>query len=193
MRSCCGTGSVKNRSLTFAARKRGAYRAANVRERLLRVLIGLLVAAAVCPAQDYVDRVVERARKEFDVPGIAVAIVNDGNVILAKGYGVRKLGEPAPVTARSLFRIASNTKAFTAAALAMLVDEGKLRWDDAVKGEMTVLVGRASAPAPDDTPVDEAVDALMRAGTPRMDAIKQVARRRGMSKREVYEKLLRDK
>jgi CubicO group peptidase (beta-lactamase class C family) len=94
--------------------------------------MGLLVAAAVCPAQDYVDQVVERARKEFEVPGIAVAIVKDGNVVLAKGYGVRKLGEPAPVTPHSLFRIASNTKAFTAAALAMLVDEGKLRWDDAV-------------------------------------------------------------
>jgi CubicO group peptidase (beta-lactamase class C family) len=95
-------------------------------------LIGLLLAAAVCPGQDYVDQVVERARKEFEVPGIAVAIVKDGNVVLAKGYGVRKLGEPAPVTPHSLFRIASNTKAFTAAALAMLVDEGKLRWDDAV-------------------------------------------------------------
>jgi len=43
------------------------------------------VAAAVCPAQDYVDRVVERARKEFEVPGIAVAIVKDGNVVLATG------------------------------------------------------------------------------------------------------------
>ena len=120
MRSCCGTGRGEDRSLTVAARKP------------LRVLIGLLVAAAVCPAQDYVGQVVERARKEFEVPGIAVAIVKDGNVVLAKGYGVRKLGEPAPVTAHSLFRIASNTKAFTAAALAMLVDEGKLRWDDAV-------------------------------------------------------------
>ena len=86
----------------------------------------MLLAAALCPAQDYVDRVVERARKEFDVPGIAVAIVKDGKVVLAKGYGVRKLGEAAPVTAQSLFRIASNTKAFTTAALAMLVDEGKL-------------------------------------------------------------------
>ncbi len=92
----------------------------------------VLLAAAVCPAQDYVDRVVERARKEFDVPGIAVAIVKDGEVVLAKGYGVRKAGESAPVTAQSLFRIASNTKAFTTAALAMLVDERKLRWDDPV-------------------------------------------------------------
>ena len=124
MRSCCATGSG---GLTG-----GVPSGSACPTLALRVLIGLLLAAAVCPAQDYVDRVVERARKEFDVPGIAVAIVKDGNVVLAKGYGVRKLGEAAPVTAHSLFRIASNTKAFTAAALAMLVDEGKLRWDDAV-------------------------------------------------------------
>src|SRR5207248_4602414 len=53
-------------------------------------------------------------------------------VVLAKGFGVRKIGEPAPVTPQSLFRIASNTKAFTTAALAMLVDERKIRWDDPV-------------------------------------------------------------
>ncbi|MCU1232111.1 MAG: beta-lactamase [Candidatus Solibacter sp.] len=92
----------------------------------------ILFAAALCPAQDYVEQVVERARKEFDVPGIAVAIVKDGDVVLTKGFGMRKIGEPAPVTAQSLFRIASNTKAFTTAALAMLVDERKLRWDDPV-------------------------------------------------------------
>src|SRR5260370_1316221 len=80
-----------------------------------------LAAAAVGSAQDYVDTVAERARREFDVPGIAVAIVKDGNVVLSKGYGVRKLGDPAPVTPLTLFRIASNTKAFTAAALASLV------------------------------------------------------------------------
>lgn len=75
---------------------------------------------------------VERVRKEFDVPGIAVAVVKDGKVVLAKGYGVRKLGGAAPVTPQSLFRIASNSKAFTTAALAILVDEGKLGWDDRV-------------------------------------------------------------
>src|ERR1022692_3605013 len=101
-----------------------------------RLPAAVLLAAALCPAQDYVDRVVERARKEFDVPGIAVAIVKDGNVVLARGYGVRKQGDSAPVTAQSLFRIASNTKAFTTAALAMLVDERKIRWDDAVSQHM---------------------------------------------------------
>jgi len=95
-----------------------------------------LLATMLCPAQEYVDQVVERARKEFDVPGIAVAIVKDGSVVLAKGYGVRKQGETPPVTAQSLFRIASNTKAFTSAALAMLVDERKIRWDDPVTQHM---------------------------------------------------------
>ena len=91
----------------------------------------LALLAIPCLAQDF-DSAVERARKVFDVPGMAVAVVKDGAVVLAKGYGVRKTGEAAPVTAHSLFRIASNTKAFTAAALAMLVDEGKVRWDDRV-------------------------------------------------------------
>jgi CubicO group peptidase (beta-lactamase class C family) len=96
--------------------------------------VALLLAATLYsqPAAQDVDAVVERARQAFEVPGIAVAIVKDGRVVLSKGYGVRRLGEPAPVTPRSLFRIASNTKAFTTAALAMLVDEGKLRWDDRV-------------------------------------------------------------
>ena len=78
------------------------------------------------------DADVNRVLKTFDVPGIAIAIVKDGKVIAAKGYGVRKLGDPAPVTGRTLFEVASNSKAFTAAALAMLVDEGKLKWDDPV-------------------------------------------------------------
>ena len=82
-----------------------------------RLPAAILFAAALCPAQDYVDQVVERARKEFDVPGIAVAIVKDGEVVLAKGYGVRKLGDPAPVDSKTLFGIASNTKVFTATAL----------------------------------------------------------------------------
>lgn len=70
--------------------------------------------------------------KEFDVPGMSVAIVKDGKLVLAKGYGVRKLGDPTPVDANTLFGIGSNTKAFTTAALATLVDQGKLSWDDHV-------------------------------------------------------------
>ncbi|NUO83426.1 serine hydrolase, partial [candidate division KSB1 bacterium] len=72
---------------------------------------------------------VEHVRKTFEVPGLALTIVKDGKVIVAKGYGVRKLGEATPVDAHTLFGIASNTKAFTATALALLVEEGKIAWD----------------------------------------------------------------
>jgi CubicO group peptidase (beta-lactamase class C family) len=75
---------------------------------------------------------VKRVMRTFDVPGIAIAVVKDGKVLVARGFGVRTLGEPAPVDAATLFEVASNSKAFTAAALAMLVDEGKLAWDDPV-------------------------------------------------------------
>lgn len=78
------------------------------------------------------DAFVESVRKAFEVPGIAVAVVKDGRIVHAKGYGVRKLGEQAPVDSKTLFGIASNTKAFTCAAIAMLVEEGKLSWDDPV-------------------------------------------------------------
>jgi CubicO group peptidase (beta-lactamase class C family) len=66
------------------------------------------------------------------VPGIAIAVVKDGKVLAARGFGVRKLGAPEQVDGKTLFEVASNSKAFTAAALAMLVDEGKLAWDDPV-------------------------------------------------------------
>lgn len=91
-----------------------------------------LVLATPLLAQAYLDEAVARARKAFNVPGVAVAVVKDGKVVVAKGYGIRRLGDPAPVTPRTLFGIASNTKVFTAAALAMLVEEGRLAWDDRV-------------------------------------------------------------
>jgi CubicO group peptidase (beta-lactamase class C family) len=78
------------------------------------------------------DAYVSSSMKTFNVPGIAVAIVKDRKILLAKGYGVRKLGDPTPVDEFTMFGIGSNTKAFTSAALATLVDEGKLSWDDLV-------------------------------------------------------------
>jgi CubicO group peptidase (beta-lactamase class C family) len=79
-----------------------------------------------------IDEYAAKARSDWKVPGFAVAIVKDDKVIFAKGYGVRKLGEQTPVDESTLFAIASNSKAFTSAALAILVDEGKLKWDDPV-------------------------------------------------------------
>jgi len=83
-------------------------------------------------ASDRIDATVSRAMAAFDVPGMAVAIVKDGKLVFAKGYGVREAGKAPPVTPDTIFQIGSNTKAFTAAALAILVDEGKLAWDDKV-------------------------------------------------------------
>ncbi|MDX2151197.1 MAG: serine hydrolase [Bryobacteraceae bacterium] len=100
----------------------------------MRVLLVFVMAAACALGQPAdLDAWVERVRATFDVPGIAVGIVKDGKAVVLRGYGVRRLGEAAAVDAKTLFGIASNTKAFTAAALAILVDEGKVKWDDPVQ------------------------------------------------------------
>lgn len=92
--------------------------------------------SATAPAQPQVppdlDAFVARVLREFDTPGAAIAVVRDGRTVFAKGYGVRRLGAPEPVSERTLFQIASNSKAFTAGALAILVHDGRLRWDDRV-------------------------------------------------------------
>ncbi|MFT3946236.1 MAG: serine hydrolase [Agriterribacter sp.] len=80
-----------------------------------------------------IDDLVERSMKAFDVPGIAVGIVKDGKVIHAKGYGVRSLNTNQKTDENTLFGIASNSKAFTATALGLLVDQGKIKWDDKVR------------------------------------------------------------
>ena len=80
-----------------------------------------------------IDQVIEQARVQWQVPGLSVAIVKDGKLILSKGYGTKKVGTEDPIDRHTLFAIASNSKAFTAAAIAILVDEGKLRWDDRVQ------------------------------------------------------------
>jgi CubicO group peptidase (beta-lactamase class C family) len=92
----------------------------------------LAVASQASSQLAHLDTDVERVMKLFDVPGIAIAVVKDGQVLAARGFGVRKLGAPDKVDGKTLFEVASNSKAFTAAALAMLVDEGKLAWDDPV-------------------------------------------------------------
>jgi len=102
--------------------------------RYAALLVVALASVAAQPASKPgappdIDQWVSRAMREFDVPGLALAIVKDDAVVVAKGYGVRKLGEAAPVDARTLFGIASNTKVFTATALGMLVEEQKIAWD----------------------------------------------------------------
>ena len=92
-------------------------------------------AARVQPRGDPLtgfDAYVAQAARDWDVPGLAIAVIKDGRTVFAKGYGVRELGRRDPVNEHTLFAIASTTKAFTAAAVGMLVDEGKVRWDDPV-------------------------------------------------------------
>jgi len=100
----------------------------------IRLAGSLLLLASSAAAQQPAappafDAYVAQVMQTFGVPGLSVAIVKDGKVLLAKGYGVRKMGEPAPVDTRTQFGIASNTKVFTATALALLVEEGKVEWD----------------------------------------------------------------
>ena len=96
----------------------------------MRKLIALLILLITCNSfsqisEKQVDELVENTLKSFNVPGISVAIVKDGKVVLSKGYGVKSILTKEKVDANTLFGIASNSKAFTTAALAMLVDEKK--------------------------------------------------------------------
>ena len=79
------------------------------------------------------DALVQNAMAKFNVAGVAVAIVKDGKIVHEKGYGVRSITTKLPVNEYTNFQIASNSKAFTTAALSILVDEGKLNWKDKVR------------------------------------------------------------
>ena len=101
--------------------------------RLLVLAITLSIAklAFATPPEGFDDRV-ESLRNQVGVPGMAIAIVENGKVTLAKGYGVKKLGSSEPVGADTIFPTGSTGKAFTVADLAILVDQGKIGWDDKV-------------------------------------------------------------
>jgi CubicO group peptidase (beta-lactamase class C family) len=103
---------------------------------LASLLLGLGISnvAEAAPPTD-LDAYAQRALKSFDTPGMTLAIV-EGSSVTTRGYGLRKLGDPAPVDTHTVFPINSNSKAVTAAALAMLVDEGKLSWDDKVRDRL---------------------------------------------------------
>lgn len=95
-------------------------------------LPGWAQTAPVAPIDAAIDDIVTRFMRAFETPGIGVAIVRKGQAPWLKGYGVRAMGKAEPVDIHTRFGIASNSKAFTAAALAMLVEEKKLGWDDAL-------------------------------------------------------------
>jgi CubicO group peptidase (beta-lactamase class C family) len=100
--------------------------------------VALTFAVLVAPAgaQTHLPRnfntEVARAMRVFQIPGMAIAVVKDGKVLFSRGYGVQRLGDTAHVDVHTIFQIASNTKAFTTACLAMLVDSGRIAWDDPV-------------------------------------------------------------
>jgi CubicO group peptidase (beta-lactamase class C family) len=98
----------------------------------IAVVSGQAQAPASGAAPADLDAYVTKVMQTFEVPGIGLAIVKDGKVVTAKGYGVRRMGDAAPVDSKTLFGIASNTKIFTATALGLLVEEGKLGWDTPV-------------------------------------------------------------
>lgn len=95
------------------------------------VIDGPSVHAQKSPLQG-LEAYIEKAMQEWEVPGLAIAIVKDDKVVFAKGYGVREIGKGTPIDENTVFAIGSSSKAFTAASLAMLIDKGKVNWDDPV-------------------------------------------------------------
>ncbi len=79
------------------------------------------------------DAYVQNGMKDFGIPGAALAVVADGQVLLAKGYGVKRMGSDAPVTSRTVFQVGSTSKAFTATLMAMLAEQKKISWDATVR------------------------------------------------------------
>src|SRR5712691_10338533 len=109
--------------------------------------LALLVSGYSAPAAHPNDAIADldafitKALKECQVPGAAVAIVQDGKVIWLKGYGVRDVTKPGAVDENTIFQLASLTKTLTGAAAATLVDEGKLDWDRPIFNYLPEFVG----------------------------------------------------
>jgi len=108
-------------------------------KKYLGLVIIVLIFSFVLPIQaqktvnfEKLDSYISKAVKDFKAPGLAVAVVKDNEIVFKKGYGYRDMSKKNPVTPNSLFNIASCTKAFTAATLGMLVEEGTLKWKDKV-------------------------------------------------------------
>jgi CubicO group peptidase (beta-lactamase class C family) len=98
---------------------------------LASVCLALSASAVAAPPANFEQRV-EAARRQIGVPGMAIAIVENDQVTFARGFGVKALGKPDPVDADTIFPTGSTGKAVTVADLAVLVDEGRIGWDDKV-------------------------------------------------------------
>jgi CubicO group peptidase (beta-lactamase class C family) len=99
----------------------------------LVISVSFLTYAASAQLPKELHDYIEDARRKSNTPGIAIAVVKDGKVLAAEGYGVRTLGSPETVDENTVFDTASLSKSFTAAVIATLVDEGRMRWDDPVR------------------------------------------------------------
>lgn len=105
------------------------------RHKITLLLLVLFHTALACAQVDVsaLDQYFQQAQKDWNVPGLSIAVVKDGKVVLAKGYGVLEKGKTEKADENSLYAIASNTKAFISASIGILVEEGKVKWDDPVQ------------------------------------------------------------
>jgi CubicO group peptidase (beta-lactamase class C family) len=107
----------------------------------LGIVVSLVLASSLSAAQaprvpplaQTFDRILGKAMKDWEVPGLAVGVVESDQVVYLRGFGVRELGKPDPVTPRTVFALASVSKAFCAGTIGLMVDEGKMGWDDPVR------------------------------------------------------------
>ena len=102
----------------------------------LSLLLFLSTAQLNAKSIKELDEYIEQVMMTFHIPGAAVGVVQDGQIIHMRGYGVADITTNQPVNEQTIFKIASNTKAFTATALAILVEQGKLKWTDKVRDHL---------------------------------------------------------
>jgi len=138
----------------------------------LLVLVAGGEAAATVASKDAplegLDAFITEVMKEWKVPGLAVAVIHDGKLVLARGYGFRDVERKLPVTPHTLFAIGSITKSFTATGLGMLIDEGKLNWDTPVREYLPDFRLQDPVASEHMTPRDLVTH---RSGLPRHDAL----------------------
>jgi CubicO group peptidase (beta-lactamase class C family) len=114
--------------------------------RIINILAVLIFLApftlAVSPTNSAPDPSMETIRKKYDLPALAVVVVKDGKICERDAVGVRKIGDPTPITTNDVFHIGSCTKSMTATLAAMLIEEGKLRWDTTIAEALPELKGK---------------------------------------------------
>ncbi len=130
-----------------------------------------------------IDAYIREAMAEWKIPGLAIAVVKDGEVILSKGYGYRDADEELPVTPRTLFAIGSITKSFTVTLLGMIEDEGKVDWDEPVRSYLPDFELSDEVATEYMTPRDLVTH---RSGLPRHDVLWYGS---PLTRRELYERL----